>query len=187
MFSLSHDTDVPFEAYEFLFKNLPSEGSLQTEVLESSLELIDGYMNGKINTKYEFNAVGYVRAIKKHKTMEKSREYQKQLYIYNSDEDFDPNDRAGISVAVLQDPQDEYLLLEEQDEVQYAITKYKSLQDGYCFSEGCDILVVLKNAIDGIPMAVKKLKELCETDSIISNLVWILLSSGLSYSEMFPV
>lgn len=70
-------------------------------------------------------------------------------------------------------------------ELKCAIESIKSLNDDFIVDYSVDLIALIKKAVQGIPQAVLKLKEVCEQMSCVAEQVKIILNSGVSIDECF--
>ena len=51
--------------------------------------------------------------------------------------------------------------------------------------ESIDLIYALKQSVKGIPEAIKSVKEICDNNSLVSELVKTVLNSGYEISQIF--
>lgn len=87
--------------------------------------------------------------------------------------------QLDMQVVKTTDLLDEYEKLLNEDELEYAIKEIKGLQKDIFIKEQIDVMQGLKDALDGVPVAVRTMKELCEKYERVNELVEIILSSKI--------
>ena len=177
--SCSYHQELTLEQYYYLFKDLEK----QTEGLEYSLEIIDAALDDRINyEKEEFNLMGYCHAIKKNSMLKKSSERSRVIPFT------EPSDgENGITIESIASKNNDYEEFLDKEDVRYTTIKIKALADELLTYEGIDIVFTIRRALRGIPQAIDSLKEICTDYPNISEYLQILLTSGVSFEELFPV
>ena len=82
-------------------------------------------------------------------------------------------------VVKTSDLRDEYEKLLDEDELKYAIKEIKGLQKDIFIKEQVNVIGGLKDALNGVPVAIRTMRELCEKYERINELVEIILSSKI--------
>ena len=153
-------------------------------VFDYIIDVMDAYENGKINLKY-FNLFSYIKGIQQNKTCNKEKQKSKMVF-FKPDTDEDSDDRDSISASHLISQEDAYAEYDDRDELQWAVKEINRLYDEMLCDYGVNIIHVMKKAASGFPQALEVLKNLCAEAEIISELLYIILSSGQSLDELFP-
>ena len=76
-------------------------------------------------------------------------------------------------------------MLFDNEELMYAINTVKDLNNDFVVEYSIDLIGLIKKAVQGIPQAVVKLKEVCDSMEIVAEQVKIILSSGASIDTCF--
>ena len=72
------------------------------------------------------------------------------------------------------------------EELEYAVSTIKSLNDSFIADYGTDLIFTLKNAVRGIPQAVTEIKNICTEFSVVSELIETILTSKREVEVLFP-
>ena len=152
-------------------------------VLNYTLEVYEAVLDGRVDVKH-FNMIGFIRGIQDNTKMNKEKSTKKLTYFKSegSDEEAD-----GVAENHVRTPEDKYAEYDDSDEVQWAVNKIITLQDEFSVDYGVNLIHAMKKAAEGFPQAVELLKNLCDEADTLSELVYIILSSGQSLDELFPV
>lgn len=153
--------------------------------VEFAGEIITAGLQGRIDFSKEFNLDAYEATIRKNQHLLKESERKKKSYIdfSGAGDDFDDVANSGgvkadfvqlESIEEMKDAFEEILLNEE---LEYAVSTIKSLNDEFISDYGTDLIFALKRAVQGIPQAVEEIKNICQEFSLVSELVETILSS----------
>lgn len=156
-------------------------------------EIISAGLQGKIDFSKEFNLDAYEATIEKNQHLLKENERKKKVYLdfSGSGDDFDDVVNSGgikadfvqlDSIEEMKDAFEEVLLNED---LAYAVSTIKSLNDEFISDYGTDLIFALKRAVQGIPQAVDELKKICEEFSLVSELIETILSSKKEVEVLF--
>lgn len=161
--------------------------------LEFASEIIFNGLQGRIDFSREFNIEAYETTIRKNQVLGKEGRRKKEVYIdtSGSSDDWDEvSSNGGIKLDQVNDRavdkiQDAYEQLILDDELKYAVDTIKALNDDLMLEESIDLIYALKQSVKGIPEAIKSVKEICDNNSLVSELVKTVLNSGYEISQIF--
>ena len=179
------DSEIPENVLN-LFSSLVNE---PTKKVEYASEIIERGLAGGIALNGTFDIDAYECAIRKNIYLGKEQKKKKEFYFDDcSDDDFDDVASSGgikIERYKASEIQDAFELLLDDDELNYAIDTIKALDLDLQEEENIFIIKVLEQALKGIPLAVSKIKEVCNRYKVVSEQIEIILSSGKTFEEMF--
>lgn len=161
--------------------------------LEFASEIIFNGLSGRINFNQEFNIDAYEATIRKNQNLGKENKRKKECYIDMTDSADDWEEvsgRGGIKLAQVNSRavdkiQDAYEHLLLDDELKYAVDTIKAINEDLMVEESIDLIYALKQSVRGIPDAVKSVKEICENNSLVAELVKTVLNSGYEVGQIF--
>lgn len=181
-------SELPVEVLN-LFLSLTENPNKQVEFAS---EIITAGLQGRIDFGKEFNIDAYEATIRKNQHLLKENERKKKSYIdFSSADDFeDVASSGGIkadfiqldSIEEMKDAFEEVLLNEE---LAYAVSTVKSINEEFISDYGTDLIFALKRAVQGIPQAVEELKKICEEFSVVAELIETILSSKQEVEVLF--
>ena len=153
-------------------------------------EIIFSGIRGRIDLTQPFYLEAYEKAIEKNGSLAKNQKKKKEFYIEfdASTDDFAETARNGgiqedhLSIDEVQDAFEE---LVDNDELRYAVEKIKNLNQDLLVVEEVDLIEALKLALQGIPQAIKEIRRICDFYPTISESVRTILSSGKDFYEVF--
>lgn len=168
--------------------NLFSELLKHPEInIEHASEIVEAGLKGNIGE--NFSLIAYEKGIKKKEALAKISKAKKKKNIdisLDTEQDNSVTSYFDISMTQLDmqvvkttDLLDEYEKLLNEDELEYAIKEIKGLQKDIFIKEQIDVMQGLKDALDGVPVAIRTMKELCEKYERVNELVEIILSSKI--------
>ena len=168
--------------------NLFSELLKHPEInIEHASEIVEAGLKGNIGE--NFSLIAYEKGIKKKEALAKISKAKKKKNIDTSlDTEQDNSVTSYFDISMTQldmqvvkttDLLDEYEKLLNEDELEYAIKEIKGLQKDIFIKEQIDVMQGLKDALDGVPVAIRTMKELCEKYERVNELVEIILSSKI--------
>ena len=168
--------------------NLFSELLQHPEInIEHTSEIVEAGLKGNIGE--NFSLIAYEKGIKKKEALVKISKAKKKKNIdisLDTEQDNSVTSYFDISMTQLDmqvvkttDLLDEYEKLLNEDELEYAIKEIKGLQKDIFIKEQIDVMQGLKDALDGVPVAIRTMKELCEKYERVNELVEIILSSKI--------
>ena len=168
--------------------NLFSELLQHPEInIEHTSEIVEAGLKGNIGE--NFSLIAYEKGIKKKEALAKISKAKKKKNIdisLDTEQDNSVTSYFDISMTQLDmqvvkttDLLDEYEKLLNEDELEYAIKEIKGLQKDIFIKEQIDVMQGLKDALDGVPVAIRTMKELCEKYERVNELVEIILSSKI--------
>ena len=168
--------------------NLFSELLQHPEInIEHASEIVEAGLKGNIGE--NFSLIAYEKGIKKKEALAKISKAKKKKNIdisLDTEQDNSVTSYFDISMTQLDmqvvkttDLLDEYEKLLNEDELEYAIKEIKGLQKDIFIKEQIDVMQGLKDALDGVPVAIRTMKELCEKYERVNELVEIILSSKI--------
>lgn len=182
MKSVSFGDEVDPKIWD-LFKDANEIGSR----LDYTLEIIDAALAGNIDFGREFELEKYINSINRTRRLEALREAKKTVHI--TEDSYDDEETSGVSldrISYFADSTDEYEILENSFELQYAVSQFDSLQEYFLVNAKCDVKLAVRQALRGIPDSIELLKNLCNDYPIAGELLKIILGSGYKYEEIFP-
>lgn len=168
--------------------NLFSELLKHPEInIEHASEIVEAGLKGNIGE--NFSLIAYEKGIKKKEALAKISKAKRKKNIDTSlDTEQDNSVTSYFDISMTQldmqvvkttDLLDEYEKLLNEDELEYAIKEIKGLQKDIFIKEQIDVMQGLKDALDGVPVAIRTMKELCEKYERVNELVEIILSSKI--------
>lgn len=168
--------------------NLFSELLQHPEInIEHASEIVEAGLKGNIGE--NFSLIAYEKGIKKKEALAKISKAKKKKNIdisLDTEQDNSVTSYFDISMTQLDmqvvkttDLLDEYEKLLNEDELEYAIKEIKGLQKDIFIKEQIDVMQGLKDALEGVPVAIRTMKELCEKYERVNELVEIILSSKI--------
>ena len=168
--------------------NLFSELLQHPEInIEHTSEIVEAGLKGNIGENFSLTA--YEKGIKKKEALAKISKAKKKKNIDTSlDTEQDNSVTSYFDISMTQldmqvvkttDLLDEYEKLLNEDELEYAIKEIKGLQKDIFIKEQVDVMQGLKDALEGVPVAVRTMKELCEKYERVNELLEIILSSKI--------
>ena len=181
-------SELPVEVLNW-FLSLTENPNKQVEFAS---EIITAGLQGRIDFGKEFNIDANEATIRKNQHLLKENERKKKSYIdFSSADDFeDVASSGGIkadfiqldSIEEMKDAFEEVLLNEE---LAYAVSTVKSINEEFISDYGTDLVFALKRAAQGIPQAVEELKKICEEFSVVAELIETILSSKQEVEVLF--
>lgn len=144
-------------------------------------DIVNAGMDGRINFNKPFNLQAYEYKIENNQKLSKYHKRKKESYLDESNNE-EAGQNGGIQenkILKLSNSFDESEIdgLFEQSEVMTAINVLQAVQDDFLKSEGINLSFLLKRAMQGVPIAVEKLKSLCEEFELLGEQIKIVLSS----------
>lgn len=164
-----------FEGYE----NTTVNGE---PVLNYCMEVCEAVIEGRVDIKH-FNMIGFIKSIQNNEKMNMEKSPKKVTYFKP---DVTCDDVDGVFESKIQAQEDLYAKYDDEDEIQWAVNKINSLLDEFILDYGVHVIHVMKKAAIGFPQAKEILRNLCDEVDTLSELVYIILSSGQSLDELFP-
>ena len=110
------------------------------------------------------------------------RRLKKEDYLIDDDDD----ENSGVRASSLVDDKDDYTKLDDKSELDYTVNKIRELQLEIAKDLGLDIIFCMRKAVQGIPAAIEELGKVCKDLPWIGEYVQVILSSGVSFNELFP-
>ena len=147
-----------------------------------SIELIDAALEGRVDIHKHFNLFGWCKTVKEGNFQTELRRLKNQKYLIDDDEE----DKTGTKTSALIDTRSDYEIIEDYEELEYTIKKIRALNSEMISNIGIDLIFCMRQAIKGIPTAAQELSNVCEEYDWIAEYVQIILSSGISFEELFP-
>ena len=163
--------------------------------LECSLDIIRGGLKGTINTNRPFNMRGWEYTYLKNERLGTFKKQAKQKYIAhgvggNSDE-FNQAMRSGgitedqLAISAIEELTDAFEELIDNEELNYAISTIKSLNEDFILDYDVDLVSLIKKAVGGYHSSIEKLKEVCEEFTLVADYVKVILESGATIESCF--
>lgn len=161
--------------------------------IEFASEIISAGLNGKIDFTREFDLDAYEATIRKNQRLLRENEKKKKSYIdfSGSSDDFDDVACSGgikadfIQLDSIEEMKDAFEEVLSNEDLAYAVSTIKSLNDEFISDFGVDLVFALKKAVQGIPQAVEEIKNICSEFSIVSELIETILSSKQEVDVLF--
>lgn len=153
-------------------------------VLNYVLEVYEAVLDGRIDLEHHFSMIGYIKTIQENNKCTESKRAQKVTYFVPDCDDRSNHD--AIIESHIESKEDMYAKYDDADELKWAVDKLNALLDEFILDYGVHIIHVMKKAANGFPQAKEILKKLCDEVDTLSELVYIILSSGQSLDELFP-
>lgn len=147
-----------------------------------SIELIDAAIEGRIDITKQFSLFGYCKTVREGNFQTELKRLKKQQYIIDDDND----DETGVKVSSLVDTRSDYEIIDDKEELSYTVNKIRALNDELISTIGIDLVYCMRQALKGTPQAVQELTNICEEYDFIAEYIQIILSSGVSFEELFP-
>lgn len=165
------------EMLDTLFKDLKDyKGEF-----DYSLEIIDAALDGRIDISKKFSLFGYCKTVREGNFQTELKRLKKQQYIIDDDND----DETGVKVSSLVDTRSDYEIIDDKEELEYSIKKIRALNDELISTIGVDLIFCMRQALKGTHQAVQELASICEEYDFIAEYIQIILSSGVSFKELF--
>lgn len=152
-------------------------------ILDYAYDIYEAIKDGRINKRT--NIIAFVRGIQNNTLKVESKKQKKIKYLVTCTEDSDEG-RDGINQDSIPAKEDKYADFNDSEELVWAINKIKSLKMELCIDFGVDLESVIKKALIGFKPAIEILTKLCDEVDLISELVSIVLTSGIPINELFP-
>lgn len=183
--SFGFGEDDMFLSAEFMetiepYRNMTVGG---VPILDYAYDIYEAIKDGRINKRT--NIIAFVRGIQNNTLKVESKKQKKIKYLVTCTEDSD-EDRDGINQDSIPAKEDKYADFNDSEELIWAVNKIKSLKMELCIDFGVDLESVIKKALIGFKPAVEILTKLCDEVDLISELVSIVLTSGIPVNELFP-
>lgn len=161
--------------------------------IQYASEIIENGLEGRINLNRKFNIDAYEAKINQNLGLSKSSKGKKELFLdfgSGSDDYDDTLRKGGINLESTKETaliamEEAYNELLDNDELEYAIQTIESLQQTLFIDEQVDFIGLMEKAIDCVPSAINKVKEICSSYPIVAEQVEIILNSGHSFKECF--
>ena len=80
----------------------------------------------------------------------------------------------------LRSMEDAFELLEDSDEFEKCLAELFNIRKDYIIEKGVDPVEMLVNSLDGIPEAVKNMKDLVLSDNVLKHIVEVLCENGVN-------
>lgn len=157
------------------------KGISECKDFDSSIEVIDAAMAGRINSDKDFNLAGYDTGVKNNTYMNESKKAGEEVYLDAEEDTY--ADAVLFEQSAKIDP---YEAIFNENEVQSSVTKLLSMRTEFLVDEGVDFIFAIRQALKGIPQAVECLRSLCENYSRIRDHIQIILASGIPFEDLFP-
>ena len=180
-FSFGYEDDYSLELYAHLFSDVNSY------TIDYSYEILEAALEGRIDLSKEFHINSFVKKIKENKTFTDSRNNKRKVVIIDSDEEFE-DAKVGSSCifsSALADNKDDYQKLLDSKELDYLLgAGFDKLFTKVLTEYNCNLIVVLRNALNGVKDSIEALNHICESDAELSEAITAILSSGISFDTL---
>lgn len=158
--------------------------------IEFASEIISAGLQGNIDFGREFNIDAYEAAIRKNQKLGKSNKRKREVFLDFTAGDDDDSQAGGIRVDIasaqnVQQMEDAYEQLMDEDELRYAVSAIKSLQPVLMVEARLDLIYTIRQALKGIPDSVKMLRQVCTDYEVLGEQVQVVLGSGYAFEELF--
>lgn len=171
--------------------NLFSSSVQSGKEIRFASEIVFAGMQGNINLNKPFNLEAYEKAIESNSWLSKNKRKKKELYIDSSSgDDYEDTVRNGgiredkLSIDSVEDAYEEVL---DSDELKYAVSQIKKLNQELIAVEKVNTINAMKSALDGFPKAIAEIKRICDFYPSISEYIQVILSCGKSLDEVFAM
>lgn len=161
-----------------LFKDLPNYYG----EFDYSIELIEAALEGRIDIEKPFNLFGWCKTVKDGNFQTELKRLKKQEYLIEDDDE----DSTGVKASSLVEERDDYEVFIDNEEVLYTVKKIRALNNEIISDMGIDLIFCMRQAVKGVPQAVEELSNICKEYDWIAEYVQIILSSGISFEDLFP-
>ena len=176
--SFQYKQELTGDMLDTLFKDLKDyKGEF-----DYSLEIIDAALDGRIDISKKFSLFGYCKTVREGNFQTELKRLKKQQYIIDDDND----DETGVKVSSLVDTRSDYEIIDDKEELSYTVNKIRSMNNEIIEDIGVDLIFCMHQALKGVPQAVQELANICEEYDFIAEYIQIILSSGISFEELFP-
>lgn len=146
-------------------------------------EIFEAGMKHRLDYDREFNQGAYAGRISTNKRMSENGEQKKLLHFSYGDED-DYGRQRGVDINSIEAVDDSYESLENSDEIRSAIKDVRIMHKVLLYSEGVNLKIILENAIDGVEVAINKLKYIFENFELLGERIKILLEADICIPEL---
>lgn len=176
--------EVPEEVVS-LFNGCLEDG----KQLHYASEIIFAGIQGRIDLNNSFNVVGYEKVIDKNTSLVMRKRKKKEMYIdYGSSDDYETVAQNGGIQAdrlYIEDVQDAFEELVDNDELRFAVDNIKKLNSEFIIVEELDLIEAIRLALKGIPQAIKDIKRICDFYPKVADSIKTVLSSGVEFETVF--
>ena len=152
MKSFSVNLDVSINLWENLADN---------RSCTCAYDLIKADMKGTLTLARSSSIMAYEKTIKKNERMVLEKSVRKVIHFVSGVEDADSS-TGGVNEERIGSLDIGYADIEDVDELKYTIKGLNVLRPKILLSDGVDIMVLLKRALEATPKAIAKLAQLCE-------------------------
>lgn len=185
-----YQNDKPMGSIWSLFRELAeihetNPGDPSSPEYDHSLEIINSALKGTLPTSPEnvrdFNLRAYESTCKKNDKNTKLNKAKKELNIVTTDSTTDKDtsvgygDVADIRLKIVEDAYDDLM---SNTAFEDSLRELYNIRSMYVSTHGIDIVSVLRNALEGVPEAKEKVKELVLSDNKIKELFMSLCEDG---------
>lgn len=152
--------------------------------LEYSLEIIEAVRRGRLNDEDEFHR--FCGGIRKNKQLSDVERAERCLHICDAyeDDNLKPYEVLMSKVMECANQVDELAKMEDEDEYNYAIDTLDRMQADILVRYHVSLWNCMRLALMGIPEPVDMLRKLVAESPEIKELMWIVLSSDKSLSDL---
>lgn len=176
--------EIPVEVLK-LFQDMLVTG----ETTDYAYEIVQAGLKGNIDFSKEFNRKAYEFAIEKHKYLKKRAKAKREIFIEFAPIEDSVPPKGGVHIDLLNEKSslqvtDCYEELLDVEEFQYALESLKNLNVEFQIDFGIDIFQCLKQSLQGVPDAIRKLRKLCKNYELVGENIEILLKSGKNLLEL---
>ena len=154
-------------------------------------EIVSAGLEGRIATNMPFHLDAYCKAIEMNTRLADYSRARKVAYCVNDEaDDFETTSRAygtiSLSkVSLVAKMEDSFEKLADSDELRYAVSQIRSLNESFILEHSVNIIETLKYAVRGVPSAIERLRQLCSDFSEVAEYVQVILGSGENVEECF--
>lgn len=150
--------------------------------LEFTIDILNSHNNGNITLDPDFSVIKYSCKSKFNNSINKRRpEDEKELHITEVS-DLEGGGSVGYKEISSNDAKlgfcaDGYLDVEDKLVFRRSLVDLLGYQKSYIIKEGIDLILMIKNALGGIPEAIASLREVVEKDEKVREIVEFLCKS----------
>lgn len=144
------------------------------------VNIIEAGLNSRIDYNVEFKQDAYVNSIIRNERMSDYKEASNIKHLVDSDDEQEKY--GGVSINSIDVVDLNYEQVEISDEIRHAIKDVKIMQNTLLYTDGINLRTTIESALEGIPAAVEKLKEVCTTYEILGEKIYTLLGAGVNIS-----
>ena len=147
--------------------------------IDYASEIIDNALEGLIDYN-TFDLDSYIYVIRYNDKLVKSKKKGSIVSL-------DTLETSHETTSYANKMRDNYYELIDEIELQDAISTINALQEDIIVRDRVDLRYNIQRALEGIPIAIDILKDLCEKHTDLKESLRIVLTSGKTFNQMFLV